>query len=478
VSALRLLRGVLLGTHLIAIANAHSSAHAEALAHEVPADRLAPILDVERLPETTADGRKISRTPAHHLQNCLRKRIDRGEIPPPDTVGVSMAMLMRVAGMLAELNKFDLGAWASLTSLSEKCDASPSQIRAVHNYLVQHGHSLRLSRLKADDRKVGGAKRPIVMTRTTIRPVFAITCDMIETLTEEQVLDLIALGEKRPRATEPTGRHGDAGERDVEEPTARHDDHGERAAQAEDVPAGGEAAADVAQKFVCDLAPEHRCLVEPLAALSLFTGISLPSGSVEWVADEADRAGLVDLDNVDLSHAAEALNELHANLVTKRRGAEAMGDPPPKIRGGRAGLQALIIAYLKGKRTWLDKNGDVYEARDAARALEEAHEALLTPEQRERRGLPPLIDRGRGTHIAAAAGTPQPDRPAPQNAPPSTASASTRHEQAVNDLHGRIALLRVRSLAEANAAKKAGLEAERADAERRLAELLQHGPPK
>ena len=48
----------------------------------------------------------------------------------------------------------------------------------------------------------------------------------------------------------------------------------------------------------------------------------------------------------------------------------------------------------------------------------------------------------------------------------------------MNDLYGRIALLSVRIFAEANAAKKAGLEAERADAERRLAELLQHGPPK
>jgi hypothetical protein len=462
VSALGLLRGVLLCTHLISIANVHASAHAEALAHEVPPDRLAPILDLGKLPPTTADGRVISRSPAHHLQNCLRKRIARGEIPDPETVGVSMAMLMRVAGTLAELNRDDLGSWASLTYLSERCDASPSQIRAVHNYLVAHGHSLRLSRLKADDRKIGGAKRPIVVARTTIRPVFAITCEMVETLTEEQVLDLIAAGEQQPQTREPNQPREEQGERD---------------GQAEEVPPAGEQAEDLARTFLRELAPEHRCLVDALAALSVLTGISLPTGSVEWVADEADRAGLVDLDHVDLSHAADALNELNAKLVEERRGAEAMGEPPPKIRGGRAGLRALIVTYLKGKKTWLDKHGDVYGARDAAREREQAHEASLTPEQRERRGLAPLAVPGREGSLAADGGTAESAPPAPRKAPPVVAPAPTPHEQAEHQLRSRIGLLGARIFSEADAAKKAGLEAERADVERKLAELLKRGPP-
>ena len=455
-SALGLLRGMLLSAHLISIANVHSSACAETLAHQVPSDRLAPVLDLEKLPPTTADGRAISRSPAHHIQNCLRKRISRDEIPPPDTVGVSMAMLMRVAGKLAELNRDDLGSWASLTYLSEQCDASPSQIRAVHAYLVEHGHALRLPRLKSDDRKVGSAKRPLVVTRTTIRPVFAVTCEMVETLSEEQILDMIALGEKRPMAMEPT---------------ARHEDPGEREAQAA-VPAAGEQPPDDA-KFVRELAPEHRCLVEPLAALSLFTGISLPPGSVEWLADEAERAGLVDLDHVDYSRAANALNELHEDLAKARRGAVAMGEPPPKFRGGRAVLRTRILAYLKGKCTWLKEHGDVFEARDAARAREQAHEALLTEEQRERRGLPPLGATARGA-LAAAMGTPEPVGSAPQSA----VRTPTPHEQAVSQLESRIGLLGARIFAEADSAKKAGLEAERADVEHRLAAMREHGPPK
>jgi hypothetical protein len=459
-SALGLLRGVLLCTHLTSIANAHSSAHAETLAHQVPPDRLAPILDLQKLPPTTADGRTISRSLAHHIQNCLRKRIARGEIPPPETVGVSVAMLMRVTGVLAELNQGDLGSWASLTYLAERCDASPSQIRAVHNYLVQHGHSLRLSRLKADDRKVGGAKRPLVVVRTTIRPVFAITCDQVETLTEEQVLDLIAVGEQRPRATEPSGTSDPGGGR--REPDAPADDV-----------AAGDAADDAARTFV---APEHRCLVEPLAALCLLTAIRLPADAVEWVADEAERAGLVDLESVNLTHAADALGELHAKLVEERRGAEAMGEPPPKVRGGRAGLRALILTYLKGKRAWLDKHGDVYQARDAARAREQAHEALLTPEQRERRGLAPLGALGREDVPEEDERPHEPVAPAQRKAP-AEAPAPTPYERAMNQLHSRLALLGVRIFSETSAAKKAALEAERATVEQELAELLQRGPP-
>jgi hypothetical protein len=459
VSALRLLRGVLLSAHLISIANAHSSARAEALAHVVPADRMAPILDVEKLPPTTADGRVISRSPAHHIQNCLRKRIARGEIASPDTVGVSMAMLMRVAGTLAELNKDDLGSWASLAYLSEKCDASASQIRAVHAYLVEHGHALRLPRLKADDRRVGGARRPLVVTRTTIRPVFAVTCDMVETLSEEQVLDMIALGEKRPVATGPAPRNAH---------------HVEGDAQVA-VPIAGDGAPVDAQTFARELAPEHRCLVEPLAALSLFTGISLPTGAVEWVADEADRVGLVDLDNVDLSLAADALAELLDELQRERRGAEAMGEAPPKMRGGRGGLRARIVDYLKGKALWLKKHGDVYQARDAARAREQEHEALLSEEQRERRGLPPLSAIGRGTGLAAAMNPPTADKPARRAAAP--APAPTQHEQAVSQLDNQIALLGARIFSETDAARRAELEAERADAEQRLSALRERGPP-
>jgi len=458
-SALGLLRGVLLCTHLISIANAHSSAHAEALAQRVPPDRLAPILDLDKLPPRTADGRTISRNPAHHLQNCLRKRIARGEIPPPETVGVSMAMLMRVAGALAELNQDDLGSWASLTYLSERCDASPSQIRAAHNYLVAHGHSLRLSRLTADDRKVGRAKRALVVTRTTIRPVFALTCDQAETLTEEQVLDLIAVGEERPRATAPI------------RPTEPSDTPTTRDVVVGSASAGSAAVDEASHAWVRDVAPEHRCLVEPLIALSCFTGISFPVGAVEWVADEADRAGLVNFDNVDLTHAAEALNELHAKLAQERRGAEAMGERPPKFRGGRAALRSLIIDYLKGRALWLKKHGDVYEARDAARAREQAHEASLSPEQRERRGLAPLQGVGRET---SCVGSKRPNEPAPA---PQKLATPTPHDRAMNQLHSRIALLGARIFAETSATNQAGLEAERADAEKELAELLDRGPP-
>jgi hypothetical protein len=444
-SALGLLHGVLLATHLIAIANEHSSARAEALAKEVPAERLAPILDVKRLPEMTEDGRTISRSPGHHLQNVLRKRIGRGEIPAPETAGVSMAMLMRVSGALAELNRDDLGAFASLTFLSERCDASPSQIRAVYAYLVEHGHALRLPRITPEDRMIGGAKRPLVATRTTIRPVYPITCDMAETLSETDVLDLIAVGERKPRAELPNSASEGAPPHHV-------------AASSSAPP---EPAPPPEPEPTWEPAPEHRCLVEPLAALSVFTGISLPTDVVQWAADEAHDAGLVDVEHVDLTHAADAIQELRLELERARNDAAAMGDPVPTIRG-RAHILKLIRGFFGGKRRWLSNRGDVYQARDEAREREQTYEATLTPEQRQRRGLEPAALAEDIDHVDHGAGV--------------LRELGARVAE-IARLEGRIALLGARIFAEQVATRKATLEAERADAEHELAELRERGPP-
>jgi hypothetical protein len=286
---------------------------------------------------------------------------------------------------------------------------------------------------------------------------------MAETLTEEQVLDLIAVGEKKPKAKDPSKPDGDG-------------DHDARAAEASLAPGGEREPQDdgrtAAAEPAWEPAPEHRCLVEPLAALSLFTGISLPIGTVEWVADEADNAGLVDYDHVDLTHAADALVELRAHLDEERRGAAAMGDPIPKIRG-RAALRALILSYLKGKRTWLDLHGDVYRARDEARSREQAHEASLTPEQRERRGLPALgradggrpDDPGETPCFSPVPEPPQPREPAPAPDPRE------------NRVRSRIAMIDVALLSEASSSRRADLEDERADLQQQLAELLERGPP-
>jgi hypothetical protein len=209
--------------------------------------------------------------------------------------------------------------------------------------------------------------------------------------------------------------------------------------------------------------------------LSALTGLSLPTASVQWVADEADRAGLVDLDHGDLSHAADALAELHATILEERRGAEAMGEAPPKIRGGRAGLRALIIAYLEGKKTWLDRSGHVYQARDAARAREQEHEALLTPEQRDRRGLPRLQRRRDASPTPTETAAPPLHEAGPL--PVTPAATAKPHEQTVAQLRGRIGLLGARVFAELAGAKRAELEAERTNAERKLAALLKRGPP-
>lgn len=360
VNARRLLRGVLLSSLLIDVANVHSSARAEALSEAVPRDALAPILDIEKLPQATADGRTISRSPAHHLQNVLRKRIARGEIPAPENF--SMDRLIRVVGTIAALNRNDLGSWAGLKRLSAETDTSPSQIRLICAYLERHGHALNLSRLSNDDRKIAKAKAPLTDTRTTVRLVFPLTCDQIETLSEEAVLDLIALGDQVPRVKHPEPCGAPAAPPCVEPP-----------------PRPPRIEPTVEPSTVHELAPELRCLVEPLAATFRITGYELP---IVWIADEADRAGLEDLER-----AAEAVCELNAKILGERRGAAAMGERPPKIKGGAAGLRARIISFLEGRALRLSRGGVTFQMRDDAREREKQHATMLSSEQRERRGL-------------------------------------------------------------------------------------------
>lgn len=441
-SAAGLLRGIFLSTLLINVANEHSCARAEALSRAVPRERIAPVIDVSKLPAKTEDGRTISKNPTHHVQNALEKRIRRGEIPPPENI--SLGKLKAVAGKLAALNANDLGSWAGLARLSRETHTSPSQIRAICAYLEEHGHALNLSRIRSDDRKIAGAREPDPdASRTTVRLVFAITCEQAETLTEDQVLDLIALGDERPRVKHP------APDASTSTPAAT---------RIEPVRAESPAArAPVPAPTVRELAPELRCLVEPLAATSTITGYDLP---IEWVADEADRAGLE-----DLQHAADAVCELNERLLEERRGAEAMGEKCPKIKSGAVRLRTRVVSFLRGKRTWLSSGAETFRLRDEAREREEQHEATLTPEQRERRGLHEV-------HATRKA-LPVPVLGVPKPAPP------TAHEHAVMRLHNRIGALGARIATAQTAAEKADLERQLAGLRHELTELVDGGkkPP-
>lgn len=434
-SAAGLLRGILLSAFLLEAASAHCSARAEALAHQVAVsapDRLAPILDISKLPLFTLDGRPISRKPRHHIQNVLMKRIARGEIPPPENV--SLKTLLLVAGKLADLSQSDprrqrsrrrdeeepeedelpLGAWMGLAKFARETKTSASQLRLVFGYLETHGHGLNHGRLCNEDRMVGDAKMPLTDTRTTVRNVFPITCEMYERLSEDEINDLIAFGEKKA-VVKPLpvmdGVVGIAGvvttASFVPPPPPR------RRALAEPVTED-------------DVAGELRCLVAPLNATLRITGFLLP---LVWVADEADRAGLLGDDA--LEDAADAICELNKHLLDEQRAAEAMGERPPKI-GGASGLQKRTIRYLEGKTTWIAAGGKEARLRDEARDREAAHAAALTPEQRERRA--PEMPRGL-SETPADLVAPY-ERPAPT--PPTVTEQRTALQRTISAANGAL----------------------------------------
>lgn len=179
---------------LIAVANANKSARAERLAREVAPDAISPEIDLKELPKKLADGRALPRTRAQLVENVLHNLHARGRLPPhPD---LSLKQIKHTARLLAELNK-GTGCHVSLAFLEREKDTSPSQFRAACVYLERAGLMLNFPRVKADDRKIGGAQWPLTEARTTIRVLcgfpFALTH-----LSEDEVMDLIAGGPAKP----------------------------------------------------------------------------------------------------------------------------------------------------------------------------------------------------------------------------------------------------------------------------------------
>lgn len=344
--ALALLRGVLLSALLVDCANTHKSARAEQLSREVPRERLAPVIDPDKLRDApgvtvdrdkegrgillTRDGRRLSTSRRDQIENVLRKRIARCDVPPPD--GISLGNLIKVARHLAGLNKRDLGCYAGLDALSRQLDLSAAEIRAVYAYLVEIGHALPLPRISQADRMIAGSTRPLTNARSTIRLIFPLTCDMTEALSADEAIDLLALGEARPVVAQ-LDLPG------VENPPpARPGPQRIRAGK----PAPPKA--PVPQVDLETLAPELRCLVEPLEALRQLTGYLLP---LVWVADEGARAGVMtEAGEPDHERMASAVLTLATAIEDERRGADAMGVPHPRLRGGALGLQQRLRARM------------------------------------------------------------------------------------------------------------------------------------
>jgi len=336
---------------LIGVANAQGSARAEKMANTIDAAQLAPEPNELSLPLTTPDGRVIPRSRRAQLENVLQKLHNRGALPP--CAEVSFATLKLIAGEIAALDQGQ-GCFASLEYLARATNRSPTQIRLVCRFLEQQGFGFNFARVEADDRKIGGASRPVTGMKTTIRRVFPLTSGLLEKLTDEELLDLMAFGERKPMAQ----------------------------LNAPSTTSPAPAPAHVDSRIIpAELPPDAGILDGPLRELAEVSHVIAPT----WILDSAREAGLE-----DMAHLAGALRELTEHLRTERTAALDAGKrwrPPSRER-----LEARIEKYLAGKLKWLERGGEQARLAEAAKAREEAHRAAnKTPEQlaRERGEVAP-----------------------------------------------------------------------------------------
>lgn len=205
----------------VAVANAHGCAGAERIAHEVAIDAPAPELDFEalkkrfpirrdeqghRLPDLP-DGRYLPRSRAQLAENVLINLHNRGQLPAHP--GLSFAQLLRVGTTLARLNK-GTGCHAGLAFLERAKALKQAQFRAACVWFEAHDFNWNLSRVAADDRKLDGDRwpldrrardrlLPLTQSKTTVR-VFTGLPLWAADLSEDELLDLIAGGEPKPKA--------------------------------------------------------------------------------------------------------------------------------------------------------------------------------------------------------------------------------------------------------------------------------------
>jgi hypothetical protein len=181
---------------LLSVAQAHGSALAERAAYAAEGTgELALRLHPEDLPPKTADGRLIPDAHAKQVANVLQHLHDRGQLPAhPD---ISIRAIKAVAEKSAALD--NSGCHATLRYLERETNLDESQIRAVFVYLRDIGMERQFSRVSRLDRQVGGLDEPATHARSTVRVVELLPRRVVDVtkLTEEELLDLIAYGERK-----------------------------------------------------------------------------------------------------------------------------------------------------------------------------------------------------------------------------------------------------------------------------------------
>jgi hypothetical protein len=382
VSASRLF-GATLSVLLLAVAKTHHSCHAERAANAVPPAELAPRFDGVALPEKTKDGRTIPRERWLQVRNVLEKLDERGELPPhPD---LSFATITLVAEAIADLDN-GVGCWMSLRKLEKKTHRDERTIREVCEYLRDRvGMMMTFGRVKVDDRKLAGSDEPLTEQRTTVRVVFTIPRALAQRLSDEEILDLIAAGKKKPEpkldaprvpAEAAPGAASDAPQERAADPAgaAPRERATEPTRDGREAPAVTSAQRPAPGPGARFDAASGAALEPVIARIAALVDTHLDPA---WIIQEAAKFDL------ELDHARDAMNELAGHIEKAQAEARANGRSFPALRPER--VRERATKYLEGKRKWLDRGGEQAKLAAESRQREADYRAACkTPEQNER----------------------------------------------------------------------------------------------
>lgn len=199
-----------LSTVLYTVAVATSSAQAERdMKVAAETGELSWRFDKELLPATTSDGREVWREFHKQLPCAVRKLYERGLLKLSDddgnSFGTSIHMVEKVCGIFAGFTKTSACCHAEVSTLAAASKCSPSSILRVAHVLEHNGFGKMYGRISPDDRKVGGATEACTDRRSTVRVLGVLPAHIAAKLTPDEILDLIARGDRAPEVQRPAG---------------------------------------------------------------------------------------------------------------------------------------------------------------------------------------------------------------------------------------------------------------------------------
>jgi len=426
---------------LLSLTALHHSAHGAELAAKV-ADpgHVAPRFEVLREEDgrtyfetTIPEGSKLPRDRGMQCENAFQNLRERDLVPPP--VGISEA---RICTYLRRAAHFDDGYGCSfgLTHLERLCQCDESTIRRISAYLRSIGMERDFGRVGRDDRTIGDARYPCTEARSTVRMFFPIPLDLVDQLTEEETLEIIAPPRVRQvpifflRGSEPPKPPAPAQKR----PTTLDD----------------------ALLVWGELSEGERPFLGPVKRIAELTGC--------WVSPKLLLKETIAM-SLDLRYGIDAIAELGDQLRRESIVREAGGKP--RYRFAQDSLSVRCLQWIDMKRRWLatSKAGKAELSATAARREKTYRDAYKSPEQNEREGFE-LEERARvgNAGLAAEAVARAPHGADPSQRPPMSPVAT-------RELASLTALI----LHEDDPDERRALEARR---EALLAAAASRGPPR